>query len=111
MERVCVFLCVRACVCYQCLTGGRLWLLLSGTVRETNDISTPKGAGKQIYRSLFEELKTQLYRKGEVMSVPGRRRRRGQRNHSTEIKKGTMEIEKQNIEGEKLAQVNTGGER
>lgn len=39
-----VFVCERTC--YQCLTGGRLWLLFSGTVGETNDISTPKGTGE-----------------------------------------------------------------
>lgn len=46
---ICVcFACVCVCTCYECLTGWRLWLLFSGTVWETNDISSPKASGRQI---------------------------------------------------------------
>lgn len=87
IEYECFCVCPRACTCYQCLTGGRLWLLFSGTVQDTNDISTPKGGGRQICRSRFEELKTQLYRKGEVVCILGCRG--GQKKHTTENNKDT----------------------
>ena len=54
-----IFVCMR----FQCLTGRRAWRLFFGTVQETNGISSVKGGHRQLYHGLFEELKTQLYRK------------------------------------------------
>lgn len=119
IEYICVCFCVCVCArtCYQCLTGGRLWLLFCGTVQETNDISTPKGGGRQLDHSLFEELQTKLYRNGEkVMSMQAwRRRRRGLEPPQQKLtgKQYTEKEQEQEIyrEVEKLAEVNTDGKR